>query len=72
MENKAVVAGSGLALGPGKRVFLPRLRVQEYGEVLANGGVSSKNKVLWRRAHDDPVFVCVLASHECVPDSATD
>ena len=40
VEGEAVIAPCRLALGARQRVFLARLRMQEYREVLAHGQVA--------------------------------
>ena len=72
IEFEAVVAGCGLALCAGKRVFLAGLRVQEYREILADLFVAGVNKFIRRRAHNAPVPFFHRKPEPFVTNGATD
>ena len=65
-----MVAGGGLALGAGQRVFLTRLRVEEYREVLADRPVAEGLEFGGRRPDDAPVTLGGREPQELVPDGA--
>ncbi len=54
-RGEAVVAGTGLAFGPGERVLVAALRMQEDGKVLADGTVAEREQVVGPGADDHVV-----------------
>ena len=72
MYGKALVAGSGLALGAGQCVFLVALGVQEDGEVLADGLKALGQHLFRRGAHHHPVPVAGGQPEQFVADGAAD
>ena len=45
-RGKTVIASTGLALGPGERVLVAALRMQEDGKVLADRAVAERKQVV--------------------------
>jgi hypothetical protein len=70
--HESVVAATRLALRPGERVLLARLRVQENREILANGPVAELAHLLGRRAGDDPVLFEWNSPQQLVANRAAD
>ena len=71
VDVEAVIAGGRLALGTGERVFLLRLRVEEYGEVPANSLVALCFEFCRMRAHDTPVPFAMRDAKQFVANCAT-
>ena len=71
-EIKPVIARSGLAFGARECVLFTRLRVQEYGEILADGRVAQGNQVLRRGADDDVIAVLDGQAEQAIAHRAAD
>ena len=72
VEDKAPVAGRRLAFRAGQGVFFLRLRVQEDGEILADGPEALAQHILGRGADDDMVVVFHGQAQQLVAHRATD
>ncbi len=69
---ESLVALSGFALGTRQGVFLVRLRVQEYREILADRLVAQRDHVVGRGADDDVVAVGQRQAQQPVTHCAAD
>jgi hypothetical protein len=69
-RGEAVVAGTGLAFGPGERVLVAGLRMQEDGKVLADGTVTEREQVVGLGADDHVVAFGKGPSEQRVPHGA--
>ena len=72
VESEAAVAGRRLALGAREGVLLLRLRVQEDGEVAADGRVAGGRHLIGCGPDDDPVAIDPAASEQRIAHRATD
>jgi hypothetical protein len=72
IEAEAVIAGGCFSLSSGKGILLTGLRVQKYGEILANALVTITLEIIRGGAHDAPVPFCDRYFQLLVPNSTSD
>jgi hypothetical protein len=70
LGSEAAVAGRGLAFESRQRVFLMRLRMQEYRKLAAHRAIAELFHLLRGGAHDHPVALANLQPEQLVPDRA--
>jgi hypothetical protein len=72
VDGEPAVAGRGLALGARQRVLLARARMEEDGEVAADGTETQRRQLVRRRADDDPVALADGQTEQFVAERAAD